>query len=55
MLQQGGSATGVEGTAELYSLEGSGEPLFCRQENKTTTIAIAIEEKWPPFNTATGP
>ena len=23
--KQGGTATGVEGTAELYSLEGSGE------------------------------
>ena len=39
MLQQGGTATGVEGTAELYSLEGSGEtppqtPFFCDQENE---------------------
>ena len=26
LLLQAGSAVGVEGTAELYSLEGSGEP-----------------------------
>ena len=37
MLQQGGAATGVEGTAELYSLEGSGEtPFLSPRENKTT-------------------
>ena len=37
-VTQDGTATGVEGTAQLYSLDGSGEitlkPFFCDQENE---------------------
>ena len=58
--KQGGTATGVEGTAELYTLEGSGEPpsnpLFVTSK-RIKQLGIAIEEKRSPFfifNTATG-
>ena len=48
LLQQGGTAVaGVEGTAELYSLEGSGETQHIPPSGGPPTI-----EK--QFNTATG-
>ena len=47
LLQQGGTAVaGVEGTAELYSLEGSGET-----QNAPPSGPQTIEKQ---FNTATG-
>ena len=53
MLQQGGSATGLEGTAELYSLEGSGETPFLSPrdslEERIKQLGIEKKEKWPPF------